>query len=244
MNNDALPLPPSPRLRGTSRCVSAVTLTGWGQPHDALADIAPGARHVDYAAQDTVEGVFSLLAREIEEAELLIGWSMGGQMAVRAIVEGVIAPKKLVLIATPYRFIRGENGIGMDPLIYAQFLDNYRGSPARTLHKSYALIAHHDRNGEVVREKLQRAHARQPQHDWLPWLERLGAYDCDALDFSRLPPTLLLHGKNDAVVGYEQSERFAAELPDARLELWEGCGHAPHWHDKDKAMKIIQEFAA
>ena len=82
------------------------------------------------------------------------------------------------------------------------------------------------------------------ENNWLRWLGVLEHYSCDALDFSKLPPTLLVHGMNDKVVAPSQSQCLAEKIPQATLELWEGCGHAPHWHDKLRLEQAIKNHAA
>jgi pimeloyl-[acyl-carrier protein] methyl ester esterase len=219
--------------------MKTVALSGWGQPHDALRAIAPDAVHVPYAGAESVEQAFALLAPH-RDAQTLIGWSMGGQMAVRAVADGVLKPKLLVLIATPFQFIRNTPaGVGMPPDIFAQYSDNYRRNPERTLNKSYALIAHNDKNADTVWEYLAEARLRIPQADWQRWLEWLSDYSCHSLDFSQFPLTLLLHGSEDVVVSPLQSQAYRDRLPCSELRMLEGCGHAPHWHDSERVRGLI-----
>lgn len=66
----------------------------------------------------------------------------------------------------------------------------------------------------------------------------------DALD--RLPditvPTLLLHGSDDAVVDPRNSELLAERLPDARLELLDGCGHLFFWEQPELTAALVADF--
>lgn len=221
--------------------MSTATLSGWGQPHDALEIVAPGARHIDYAAQDSIEEALAHIAQMAANARFVIGWSMGAQMAVRAVAERLIAPKRLVLIAPPYQFVRSDAlpiGLGRDT--FAQYRDNLKRSPERTFRKSYALIAHGDAHAVGVNTRL----SAPPPHNWNYWLDTMGGYSCTDLDMAHFPPTLLVHGENDAVIAPEQSHTFARALPDAQLHLWEGCGHAPHWHDTGRLRALIADHCA
>lgn len=65
--------------------------------------------------------------------------------------------------------------------------------------------------------------------DWLRWLGK-PYFDCTALDFSRMPPTLLVYGANDAVVNQKDAEFFRSHIKSSTLEVLPDCGHALHLH--------------
>jgi pimeloyl-ACP methyl ester carboxylesterase len=44
-------------------------------------------------------------------------------------------------------------------------------------------------------------------------------------------PTLLMYGDRDEYVSREDQDALLAGLPDARLRVYEGTGHAMHWED-------------
>lgn len=219
--------------------MTILTLSGWGQPHDALHEAAPEARHIEYAHLRSGDGVLRILQSHAG-VRTLVGWSLGGQLAVQAVARGIVRPARLVLIATPYRFLqKSGRPPGMGRATFDLFRGNYARDAQRTLNKSYALIAHADTQAERVNAHLNASRARLPAHDWLPWLDLLAASDGDGLDFSGFPETLLVHGDRDAVVGIEHAHAFLARLPRAGLHVFEGCGHAPHWHDTQRLKEII-----
>jgi pimeloyl-[acyl-carrier protein] methyl ester esterase len=222
----------------------SITLSGWGQPYDALQVIAPEAQHIDYLPAGSVPAALEQLSK-YAHAQMVIGWSMGGQLALQAIAKGVLAPEKLVLIATPFQFAQDTpGGIGMGAQTLAQFRANLQRDITRTLNKSYALIAHGDSKAEPMQEHLNAARSRLVEHDWLYWLDSLSLQTAHGVDFSRFPPTLLLHGAKDVVVQPEQSHVLASSLPKARVEIFEECGHAPHWHDTVRVRRLIEEHKA
>lgn len=205
-----------------------ITLTGWGQPHDALAPFAPHADHIDYAHIANIEQAMEHIAHRGHLAECVVGWSMGGLIACQMIARKMLAPKKLVLIATPFQFVETNDlPLGMKKPLYDQFVSNYRRNPARTMKKSYQLLVHGDKKlsypPQLVEENIFK-------YDWLYWLEALGHLSCASLDFSHFPETTLIHGKNDVVVHAANSEHFHHMLPHSSLKLIEECGHAPHWN--------------
>jgi len=212
--------------------MKTLALSGWGQPHDALSHIAPDAHHLDYAHSKSVEEALALIAEAGQGVQRIIGWSLGGQLAVRAIAAKLIAPKQLVLIAVPFQFVADSPGsIGMKRDLYDKFLGNYARAPERTLSKAWELIVKGDAREEKVRGLAHAADKQAVmQRNWLRWLELLDGFSCAGLAFSHFPPTFLVQGAQDAVVGAQQMEYFAGAIPGATSLLLEDCGHAPHWH--------------
>jgi len=219
------------------------TLSGWGQPHDALSALLPGSHAIDYAPCESVEAALEMIGQQAHDYDALVGWSLGGQLAARAIAEKRIAPQKLVLIAAPYQFVQSPAGrLGMPRLTFDQFTSNFSRDPLRTLTKAWELVGYEDRFSDTVRSQLT-AYSKQAvlANNWLNWLALLDGYSCDVLDFDHFPPTLLLHGEADVVVASAQSSQFAQRIPRAKISLWPGCGHAPHWHDTTRFKQLVSE---
>lgn len=228
----------------------AVAVSGWGQPADALAAVAPDAAFVNFADLDA-RFTLDAIAEAGKDCELAIGWSLGGQLLVRAIAAGMMRPKKLVLVATSFQFVAspllpppasgGSKNIGMPRDTFRMFRDNYAENPERTLRKAWDLIAYGDTREAEVKKHLAREDMKKAlAGNWLAWLDDLERFSCEGLVLDDFPPTLLIHGDRDAVVRYEQSERFLERLPQARLVTFSGCGHAPHWHDAKRAKEEIK----
>ena len=53
-------------------------------------------------------------------------------------------------------------------------------------------------------------------------------------------PTVLVWGDRDALVPSEQGERLAELLPEASLELLEGCGHNPAHEQPERLVELLQ----
>lgn len=224
----------------------AACISGWGQPEDSLRGIAPeDAEHIAYAHLASEQEAIAHIAAVADECELVIAWSLGGQLALRAIATGLLRPKKLVLIASPFQFARAkEGGIGMPPDTFAQFRQNYEQNPFATLNRAWALIAKDDANGEAVRHHLAQTDKEAViAQNWLMWLDVLGRFSCESLYLDNAPPTLILHGKNDAVVYPAQAAALEKILPRVRVEMLPSCGHAPHWHDETGIRARIEAFA-
>jgi pimeloyl-ACP methyl ester carboxylesterase len=55
-------------------------------------------------------------------------------------------------------------------------------------------------------------------------------------------PTLLLWGDSDPVVPLGVGRRLERELPRARLEVLEACGHIPHEERVDASLAVLGSF--
>ncbi|WP_204062190.1 alpha/beta fold hydrolase [Planobispora siamensis] len=55
-------------------------------------------------------------------------------------------------------------------------------------------------------------------------------------------PTLVLWGRQDTVQPVERAHRFAELLPDARLQILDGCGHAPQLDCPEPVNRHLRAF--
>ena len=215
-------------------------LNGWGQSVNTLADILPQAVMLDYARLPSLADALGQIETQGKGHDTAIGWSLGGQLLIRAIAEKRFRPRKLICLAAPFQFVETvDRALGMKRDLYDKFYQNYQKNPARTLDKSQALIG----KGDTKAGMLQTRYPTQQDLtiDWLYWLRVLDA-SCNGLDFSGFPPTLLVHGERDVVVAAAQSRYLHQLLPVSQLSLWPGCGHAPHWHEPLRLRELIEQF--
>jgi len=221
-----------------------IGLSGWGQPHDALSVIAPEATHIEYAHHDNVEDALAEIATQAKNSDTVIGWSLGGQLAMRAIAARMFKPKRLVLIATPLQFAATpERPLGMKRDLYDKFRENYAKNPERTLHKAWELIHKDDTNAERIRRHMEmQDKSKVLEKEWLRWFFMLDDFAFDESPLADFPPTLLLHGDKDLVVDVAQSQHLAKAIPKSKRIVYKGCGHAPHWHDAKGVTEAIEAF--
>jgi pimeloyl-ACP methyl ester carboxylesterase len=90
----------------------------------------------------------------------------------------------------------------------------------------------------VVREA-----AKLPARAWRQILQDLMALDLGPELAAIRVPTLLLWGDGDTFVGRSDQDRLLA-IPGARLVVFEGIGHDPHWEDPLRAAELVALFMA
>lgn len=226
--------------------MSCLAISGWAQPHDALAGVVPeGTWHLDYHACRDAEGVMALLARaEQNHFQRVVGWSLGGVLLLSALMRGVITADQVVLIGVPYQFVSCDVfAHGMDRLTFDLFHANYAQDAPRTAARFAHLIAHGDRYAKEVLAAIPQYAKAADVDTWLPWLRVLEQQKAAALDLEHFPSTLILHGEHDRVVSHAQAEMLAQAIPHATLVSLEGCGHAPHWHHPELVREQIEQHA-
>lgn len=217
--------------------MNTVLLSGWTQPSDALAHLEQGATLFDYSDYPDVDSAVAAL-RALNPARI-IGWSLGGQLALRAIAIGALSPRHLTVIAAPLQFIGDEKRKGMDPTTYQLFRESYAKDPVRTMARFHALLAKGDSAAKHVMVRLSHHSQAANTARWLPWLDALAAARLDVSTLASAPPTLIIHGMNDAIVPVAQSEALADALPEVTLAIWADAGHAPHVHDGPRLVAAI-----
>jgi 3-oxoadipate enol-lactonase len=57
-------------------------------------------------------------------------------------------------------------------------------------------------------------------------------------------PTLVQHGDGDVVVDPRNAELLVRLIPDARLSIYEGCGHLFFWQEPERFVRELEEFLA
>jgi pimeloyl-ACP methyl ester carboxylesterase len=80
--------------------------------------------------------------------------------------------------------------------------------------------------------------------DRLKWMLNVGAksYDVRGRLGTIRVPTLILHGREDKLVPLERAEELHRGIPDARLVVFEGCGHWPHVEKRTEFVAAVKEF--
>lgn len=217
-----------------------LTFSGWGQKHTSLQNICGNnATHIHYAKHSSIDALFDALKNT--ETDLVIGWSLGGQLALRAINEGIIRTKKLVLLATPFQFIKSNDlKCGMSKDNFEEFKTSYQTQPEKTLQRFAQLIAKNDTHQKNIAKTLLTNF--ETHENWVYWLNQLGKFSCKEINFNTIPDTLIIHGIDDTIVDFSQTSLFMPFIPPNQILSFDKCGHAPHLHDTNKVNQSITSF--
>ncbi len=220
-------------------------LSGWGQKFDSLESIfdpiffaQSKVGSFDYSKLDAVEKIFIEVASQKLNPDILVGWSLGGQLAIRLIEKNILKPRLLILLAPPFQMIKDSRVLaGMAKKTFDEFYKNFSQAPTQTLKQFSILTAMNDRNSsEIARTLDVNDHNFEQLKFWLKELERFSCFD---VNFSNMPRTLFFQGAGDMIVHASQADYFQKRMINFRLEIFKNCGHAPHLNDPQKLRKII-----
>lgn len=164
---------------------------------------------------------------DFPDVDVVVGWSLGGQIAARLVDMGALRPEQLVLIAPAYQYVRSkQRPMGTSVAAFRAFRQAYAHVPVKTLQHFAKLIAQFESRMEVILNCTDQNPAHQK--DWLRWLDHLGEFSGDLLPFNNFPPTLLMHGTEDHVTPHQQSLYYQERIPHAEIVWFDAVGHAPH----------------
>lgn len=94
----------------------------------------------------------------------------------------------------------------------------------------------------VERIMAHRLATAQAPQAWAAQAAAAAAFDAgDRLERLRAP-TLVLHGTADQVVDVRNAELLGRLIADARVELFEGCGHLFFWEQPERFVASVAAF--
>ncbi|MFE6974459.1 alpha/beta fold hydrolase [Streptomyces sp. NPDC057682] len=220
--------------------VYAVDMPGWGESDAATVDRLD---HVDAAIQfmDTL-GI---------DRAAFVGNSMGGQTSLRLATEH---PERITHLITmgppvgmrlPTLFGAGDGpSEGLKVLIEA-----YREASPENMRRLVEIMVFDKARfatPELCKARSDAALAR-PEHlrnyvDGLPQGAPLPIWVKPELLSGITVPTLLIHGRDDRVVSYENSLFLLASIPHSRLVVLNHCGHWAMIEHADEFNRLVTDF--
>ena len=191
----------------------------------------PGYCGTPTVAPYSAERLADAIAPTLPDAGLLLGWSMGGMVALALAARHPQKVKALVLVATTPSYVnRAGWDMGLTPELLQSFADGVQRDYRATLLRFLSLQA---RGGDAAREVIGRlretvfARGEPSAAALADGLELLRAVDLREQAKQVRAPTLVLHGGYDVLCLPEAAEWLASELPNARLALQPKAAHAP-----------------
>jgi esterase/lipase len=119
----------------TSLSKKILCLSGWGQKFDSLEQVFSESFFVssfDYSRLNGVEEFFTEIESQKLNPDIVIGWSLGGQLAIRLIERKILQPKLLILLAPPFQMVKDSRiQAGMAKATFEEF---YQKNVVANLH--------------------------------------------------------------------------------------------------------------
>ncbi|MFP4132077.1 MAG: pimeloyl-ACP methyl ester esterase BioH [Thiohalospira sp.] len=179
----------------------------------------------------TLRGAAAEVAASLPERMTLVGWSLGGLVALRLALDLPERVAALKLVAATPRFVTGADWPHATPPatlhdFASDLAEDYRGTLLRFL----ALQA---RGSATAREDVRRLRERvfehgEPDHEALArGLEWLAGSDLRPELADLAVPVHFIGGERDNLVPAAALEEAAGIAPRGRVTILPGAGHAP-----------------
>ena len=223
-------------------------LSGWAQKHDSLDILFSQDRdqfeiiHFDYSKIENIENFFDKISGLNINPEVIVGWSLGGQLSCRIVDRKVLKPKYLILISTPFQFVKSSRiSVAMSQKSFRKFYDDFVSIPKKTLNKFSILMNINDKDAQILENNLEINDNNHRQ--LIYWLNELEKFSCYDINFNDFPETLVIHGLSDLIVNFNQGKKFQKTIKKSYLEIIYNCGHIPHIKHFSYLNKKILEFS-
>lgn len=237
-----------------------VLLHGWGlssavwAPLQAALDPRLNVRPLDLPghgnadpAGPTLESWSDALLAQIPENSLLVGWSLGAQLALHLARHHPDRIARLALISATPRFVQADDWQAAMPAdTLADFRRSFDLEPTSTQRRFIALQGLGDARRREVVNGLGRAATPPGEARKAALADGLGLLASIDLR-SAVPqirqPVRLLHGAGDTLMPVAAAEWLADTLPDGRLSIFADSGHAPFLSRPQDCASLIEGFA-
>jgi len=176
----------------------------------------------------------------------LLGWSLGGQIALdlAAAMPGQI--DKLVLVAATPRFAQSPDWpYGMRPAAITKLATQLRQDYRQTVSDFLELQVRGSVQGSGVLDQLRHAlfvHGQAQPGALEAGLNTLATSDLRPTLSHVRAPTLVIGGQNDRITAPAASRALAEALPDARYVEMHRAAHAPFLSHKKEFAALVDQF--
>lgn len=249
-----------PALEMHERQETFVLLHGWGCDHKTWEPLVPFLQKIGkviavdlpgFGAAQTVEdfsigALMPLLERNLPDEITLIGWSLGGMLAVALAAH---APKKvarIITLAANAKFVASADYVDAMPLATnRQFNKGFAADPEATLKLFNGLLAQGGANERGLLKSLRAAN-RSPRitHNWQQALTLLAGLDNRSAFASLTLPGLHIFAQNDALVPAAAARAMAQLNSRQQLVVLPDVAHAIHWSQSQQLAQLIENFVS
>ena len=216
-----------------------VFISGWGTNYKIWGPIADkmdrNITFIPWWSCLTTDSCDNYLLRKISElngSTVLVGWSLGGMIALSAVAEKYDNISDLVLISSSSRMLIDTNYQGVNKRLIRGMKLGLKADKQRLI-KDFANMAILPEKDELLKSKFISQAMTLDDYkltDGLTYLQ-----NCDLRE--KLPyikvPVSIIHGELDGIMNLDNARYLDSHLPNSRLEVIIGAGHfLPHLHSE------------
>lgn len=212
-----------------------------------LALNIPGFGGSQAPAPYQLELVLDQLASQIPQQSVLVGWSLGGLLALLLASRHPAKVKTLGLVASSPKFLKGHDWPGMEGAVMRQFAQSLQQDLAGTVERFLAIQAMGSSSARQDMKQLRQAVLSLPLptapslEQGLHWLAELDARE----QLAALPHKVFgLYGRLDSLVPAAVLPLLQQLRPDADWTLLDKASHAPFISHPDYFLSWVLKLLA
>jgi pimeloyl-[acyl-carrier protein] methyl ester esterase len=238
-----------------------VLVHGWGMNgevwHDIVHALAPKyrvttvdlpghGRSVDSPRDYQLPALAAMLHEVVPAQATVVGWSLGGQVTTQLELDYPGTIGQLVLVASAPQFERSEDWPeGIEASILNKFAGDLRHDFKQTVMRFIAIQA----LGSEHAQQMQRTLRERVFMHGYPQIAALEGGLQLLHNVNLRPrmqelhcPVLLINGDRDTLFRVDAARRTSELIPDARLHIIKGAGHAPFISHPREFLQALSEF--
>ncbi|MFH1709707.1 MAG: alpha/beta fold hydrolase [bacterium] len=221
--------------------VLMVDIPGHGQTKEEFRDFAFSAYTISYA-----------LDNYLKEPYALLGWSMGGQIALEMYKQKSIHNcndehcshdpiGSLILISSTPKFVESDDfPVGMNKAIFSKFKKGIKDKPDETMDGFYSMIFSGNEDGSKFVPELKKQ--TPPLAVLTECMESFELSDERDVLSKITVPTLIMTSDEDEIVSPKASMYMSQEIRNSALKIFKGNSHAPHLTREEEVIDEISKF--
>ncbi|MDX8397445.1 MAG: alpha/beta fold hydrolase [Mariprofundaceae bacterium] len=233
--------------------IPLVFLHGWGQSQ-SIWHHQQHFRHAKFlnlpghgGQPDSDDWLLDIEAQLPQKPHILIGWSLGGTLAIQL---AQLYPKRirgLVLVSSTACFRQKQGwSYGCSDEVWQSFKIGIQTQADKTMARFFKLMLHgeniHPRQYKIIQQKaIDKQHSSSEQ-GLQKGLELLGHFDLRQQLQAIHQPTLVLHGDNDAIIPLQAGRFITEQIRHSTQHNFEHCGHAPFLTQHERFNAILESW--
>ena len=193
-----------------------------------------------------IDNIINEIPGLIPEKVTIIGWSLGGQIAMKYYLKFPKSVSYLVCLSSTPCFIKKpgwEFGVSIN--FFSRFKKELLNNWQKTLRKFFLLQIKEDDEKERILKKLENSFMgdQPPKKEGLERaLEILEEIDIRN-DIKNINiPTLIISGKKDTISNYKASMWMHSQIKGSKIFIFDSAGHIPFIDYQRKCFELIEEF--
>lgn len=176
----------------------------------------------------------------------ILGWSLGGQVAIRIALDRPDMVRRLVLVGATPSFVNKEDWhVGISPEIFRNFADNVNADYHNTMTQFLTLQCMGSKDARSTVKLLRSKFAERPVPTTQTLQKALNILletDLRAEVEHLRKPTLLIHGDRDTLAPVQAAHWMMQHLPQGYLRVLAGASHAPFLSHQEHFIDAVVQF--